>query len=96
MPSKQPANRIHRQPKTHSIKIVSPHYEYIKEGRKNFEVRFDDRDYKMGDILILQEHNYVENGHLKPTGEFITRKIKHILRKFKGLQQGYIVLGLEE
>lgn len=87
---------MERKAMTHNLKIVSPHFEYIKEGRKNFEVRFDDRDYKVGDLLILQEHNYGGNGHLKPTGEFVTRKIKHILRKFKGLMNGYIVLGLEE
>lgn len=81
---------------THALKIVSPHFEKVRDGVKDFEVRFDDRDYLVGDLLILQEHYYkAPGGKLAPTGEQVERKIKHILRKVKGLMSGYIVLGLE-
>jgi len=79
-----------RLPITHKLKTVNPYYEQAREGLKDFEVRFDDRDYMIGDSVILQQYAYN-----KITGEEITRKIKYILRRFKGLQTGYVVLGLE-
>jgi len=82
---------------THALKITAPHFEQVRDGIKDFEIRFDDRDYLVGDVLILQEHHYkAPGGKLHPTGFQVERKIKHILRKFKGLQNGYIVLGLED
>lgn len=85
-----------RLPMTHNINITCPHFRYIKEGERDFAVCFDDRDYYVGDMLIFQEHHYkVPGGKMTPTGEQVERKIKHILRKFRGLMNGYIVLGLE-
>ena len=77
--------------RTHKLKTVNPFFEQARDGLKNFEVRFDDRDFNVGDIIILQQYRYE-----KYTGEEITRTIKYILRRFKGLQTGYVVLGLEE
>jgi len=84
-----------RKPVAHDLKIVSPHFGYVRDGLKDFEIRFDDRDYNIGDTLILTEHHYGGNGKLVSTKRTIKKKIKYILRKFKGLQGGYIVLGLE-
>lgn len=75
---------------THKLKAVNPFFEQVRDGLKDFEVRFDDRDFNVGDTLILQQYKYE-----KYTGEELTRKIKYILRRFKGLQRGYVVLGLE-
>ncbi len=88
---------MQRQPIIHSIKITCPHFKYIKEGERDFAVCFDDRDYHIGDLLIFQEQHYkVPGGKMTPTGEQFERKIKHILRKFRGLMNGYVILGLEE
>jgi len=87
---------VHRQAIIHTLKITAPHYGYIQDGKKDFEIRFDDRDYHVGDLLILQEHHYkAPGGKLHPTGFQVERTIKHILRKFKGLQTGYVILGLD-
>ena len=40
---------------THHVKIAPIHYEEIASGRKNFEIRFNDRNYKVGDIVALEE-----------------------------------------
>lgn len=83
-----------RLPMTHSINITCPHFKYTKEGERNFVVCFDDRDYCLGDIVIFLEHHYeVPGGKMTPTGEKVERKIKHILRKSRGLMSGYIILG---
>ena len=39
---------------THHVKITPIHYEEIANGRKNFEIRFNDRNYKVGDIIELK------------------------------------------
>jgi len=85
-----------KTPEKHNLKIASIYFKDMKEGRKDFEIRFDDRDYKVGNILVLHEHRSTKNTALEPTGESISRKVKYVLRKFKGLRDGYLVLGLEK
>lgn len=85
----------HSQPMTHNIKIASPHYKPLKDGLMDFLVQFDDRHFRAGDILILQEVSFNGKNVAGPTGRFITREVKHIVRKFKGLQGAYIILGLQ-
>ena len=46
----------------HHLKIGPKYYSDIKEGYKTFEIRFNDRDFKEGDVLQLQEfenNNYL-------------------------------------
>lgn len=42
-------------PKVHALKTLNPFFSDVLEGRKNFEVRKNDRDFKVGDVLCLQE-----------------------------------------
>ena len=39
----------------HNLKILPEYYNAIDSGRKTFEVRFNDRNYQVDDILHLQE-----------------------------------------
>jgi len=80
-----------RSARAHDLKTVDPYFGYLQEGLKDFEIRFDDRDFLVGDILNLQEYKY---GEL--TGERVQKRVKYILRRFKGLQTGYVVLGLDD
>ncbi len=73
------------------MKTLDPFFELVFQGTKDFELRFDDRDFLVGDIVWLQE--YKSN---IPTGRNIKKEIKYILRKFKGLQAGYVILGLKD
>jgi len=79
-----------RSARTHDLKIVKPYFGLMQEGVKDFEIRFDDKDFLVDDILNFQEYKYA-----KLTGECVQKRIKYILRRFKGLQTGYVVLGLE-
>ena len=72
----------------HHVKILPIYFEAVKEGKKNFELRFNDRGYEVGDFLLLEEW---DNG--KYTGRKHERKIKCKLENFEGIQEGYCILG---
>ncbi|MFK4941218.1 DUF3850 domain-containing protein [Lactococcus petauri] len=40
--------------KTHELKLDVKYFNEVKNGTKNFEIRKNDRDFKVGDILILK------------------------------------------
>lgn len=75
----------------HELKILPEYYKEVRSHRKNFEIRKKDRDFKVGDIVLLREwdgENY--------TGHQTKRKISYILtdaQKF-GLQDGFCILAL--
>lgn len=83
-----------REVKMHHLKILPKYFEDVQAGKKNFEIRENDRDFKVGDILILKEY---ENE--KYTGRIVKRKVNYILYGDKpftlGLAKGYCILGLE-
>ena len=80
--------------KTHILKTFDPYYYEIENGEKNFELRKNDRDYKVGDILILKQFSLITGF----SGLFQKRKIKYILKDAEefGLKKGYVILGLHE
>lgn len=40
--------------KTHELKLDTKFFDDVKSGKKNFEIRKNDRDYQVGDILKLK------------------------------------------
>ena len=78
---------------THELKTIEPYYLKVYLGLKNFELRKFDRDYKVGDTLILKQYNAENKTY---TGQFMTRKITYILSDATqfGLMEGYCILGL--
>lgn len=79
---------------THNLKILKPYFEAVAAGGKTFELRKDDRPYRVGDILLLNE---IGEGN-RPTGRKIKKKIGYILRNCPeyGLFRGYCILSLLE
>lgn len=74
----------------HELKILPEYFEAVVTGRKNFELRKDDRRYFVNDILLLREWT-PENGY---TGRTKSRFVEYILRDCPGLESGYCILGL--
>lgn len=79
----------------HELKIYPDYFEDVVGRKKDFEIRRLDRDYKVGDTLVLNEWDGKQY-----TGRSVERKIKYIYREdkdaaFAFLSPGYGVLGLE-
>lgn len=74
----------------HSLKLSKKYFDDLQNGVKTFEVRKNDRGYKIGDTLILNEID--ENN--KYTGRVIKAKITYFFSLF-GLATGYCVLGVK-
>ena len=41
----------------HCLKKIQPYFADVENGTKTFEVRKNDRNFKNGDILFLQEYD---------------------------------------
>lgn len=82
---------MNRSCNTHELKILPRWFEDVQAGRKNFEIRRNDRDFKEGDYLLLKEWN---KG--KYTGREITKKIQYIYQGdgTYGISKDFCILGL--
>jgi hypothetical protein len=81
-----------RQPKAHHLKTWPEHFQEVKAGRKTFEARKNDRDFQVGDVLILHEYT-PENDEF--TGDILFRQVPHMLAGPSfGIEEGYVVLSM--
>lgn len=71
------------------LKTLPPYFAALKTGEKTFEV-VDDRLFQVGDRLVMHEWSK----DLGFTGEKLYRRVTYILREYKGLASGFVVLGL--
>lgn len=77
--------------KVHELKIASEFFEAVKDGRKKFEIRKNDRNFQEGDVLILKEYDPITQLF---SGEII--KVEVIYMTDYAQQSNYVVLGIEE
>lgn len=75
--------------KIHELKTLPEYFEAMDNGAKPFEVRFNDRDFKVGDRLCLRE--YSDGGY---TGRVLHRKISYVLDAPAYCKEGFVALGL--
>lgn len=75
----------------HHVKTQPKYFRASLEGRKPFEVRRKDRDYQVGNVLVLEEWS--------PYGGYTGRKlvymITYVLDDPECCKEGFVVLGLE-
>lgn len=76
--------------KTHEVKLASMSYDDVAGGKRTFELRKNDRGYKVGDILHMLEF---KNG--KHTGRTIKADIVYMLEEYTGLVEDYCILGIK-
>jgi len=81
----------------HTIKCWKQYFEDVQDGIKTFDVRKKDRDYKLGDTLVLEEFR----GHMgEYTGRRLTKRVVYYAEHDdsplgSGIAEGYCIMGLE-
>lgn len=78
--------------KTHELKTWPEYFRPIMSGDKTFEVRLDDRGFKVGDILDLREYH----AGRWYTGNSCRVEVTYILRGGAWLPypSGYVVMSI--
>ena len=77
----------------HDLKTIPEIWDKVDAREKNFEVRFDDRGYKVGDILRLFRSTSPDF----QKENFIHRRVTYILQGGQfGIEPDYVVMGLGE
>lgn len=85
----------------HALKTDPESFEAVYRGNKSHEIRFNDRNYQVGDQVILQETKWsAEMMKYRPeiyplifTGREIKASISHIQKGY-GLARDWCVLSL--
>lgn len=77
----------------HSLKCWPIPFSAIYHGEKNWELRKDDRQYSIGNYLLIKEW---DNEKQEYTGSFVEKQIVWILRSCPewGLMDGFCILSL--
>lgn len=88
----RPTERENHIRHVHTLKVWPQYFKPVVEGLKRFEIRKNDRDYSVGDILVLME--YIENA-CKYTGNTIALVVTYIFNGGRfGLDEDYIIMGI--
>lgn len=73
---------------THALKSNPQNFELITNGTQTFDVRKNDRPFKIGDSLLLQEYDKTY------TGKEWKGSIAHI--SSDSVKNGFVILGIKE
>jgi len=81
----------------HELKTWEEYFIAMASGKKNFELRKNDRDFLIGQELLLREYNQQSKTY---TGRKLRRKISYLLSGKEaeefGLKPGYCIMELKE
>ncbi|GIO04773.1 hypothetical protein J31TS6_08010 [Brevibacillus reuszeri] len=77
----------------HDLKIWPEHFRDVRAGMKTAELRLNDRNYQLGDVLVLREYDPQEDEY---TGEVETRRVTHILANEQWLQPGVVMISMSD
>ncbi len=82
----------------HKLKTDSEMFQLVAEGVKQYEIRWNDRDFLEGDMLVLKETVFTgeqmnRGKPLEYTGKEITVQVRHKLQGLYGLELGWCILS---
>lgn len=76
----------------HELKILPEFFQPLISGLKTSEIRKDDRGFRVGDELWLEE--WIDGEY---TDRVVARKISHIVNGGQhGIEKGYALLSLSD
>lgn len=74
----------------HELKELPEYFEAVTSGKKEFEIRLNDRCFKEGDYLALNEY---KDGQY--TGRSCMVYVDYILNSFDGLAPKYVAMSIK-
>lgn len=79
----------------HAVKITPKYFPDVISGKKTFEIRANDRDYRVGDFLALNVYAPKANAPEQDcyTGQSALFEITYIFNDPSYCKSGYIILG---
>lgn len=78
----------------HALKTEPNYFEDATSGRKPFEVRKNDRDFKLCDYIALNEYDPTRAERERYTGRSALFRITYVLDNPQYCKDGYVVLGI--
>lgn len=87
-------NRARSKLGIHALKTWPEYFEAVYDGRKTFEIRRNDRDFKVGDTLILREWDPKIEGY---TGRRLERVVTYVTdaANLGALTEGLVCMGIK-
>jgi len=77
----------------HELKCNPEYFSRIAMRQKTFEIRKNDRDYQVGDTLILREYDPKTGRVLYGVDDMLVAKVVYITSYEQ--KDGYVVMGIE-
>jgi uncharacterized protein DUF3850 len=86
------SNAGERKPITHELKTWPEYFQFVFEESKRFELRKNNRDYRLGDTLHLREWNPETEQY---TGREVFKRITYIFNGGKmGVRPEYVIISV--
>lgn len=77
---------------THNPKTVQPNFDALANGSKKFELRRNDREFQVGDTLVMREYD-PDAGYY--SGRQVLARVDYVLQvPGSGLEDGHCVMSL--
>lgn len=76
----------------HDLKIDHHLFDDVLNNHKKAEIRKNDRDYQVGDVLTLKQTK--PGDRTQYTGKAIVRLVTHVLKDYPHLAHDYVMLSI--
>lgn len=76
----------------HELKCWPEYFEEIIARTKTCELRQDDRNFQVGDFLILKEYSPLTKQY---SGNEVHAEVTHLLRFHPGLVGGFVLMSIK-
>lgn len=82
----------------HKLKTWPEYFYAVRGGQKTFEVRRADRDFRVGDLLCLEQWCPTQNQYVRNKARFpetVVVRVTYILPGGQfGIEPGFVVMGI--